>query len=102
MRLGGTSGVRIISKGIARAINPSGASGRIGATTTMWAQQQRQPSPEPPSSESLVVWWLEKTQESGEMSWQAQISVAAISRSRTVETSRTVGQSAINVPIILY
>ena len=101
MPLGGISGVWIISKGIARAMNPSGESGCIGATTRMWAQQQRQPSPEPPSSESFVE-WFEKRQESGEINWQAQISVAAISRTNTVTTRRTVGRRAINVPVPLY
>lgn len=60
----------------------------------MWAQQQRQPSPEPPSLES-GVWWLEKMQESGEISWQAKISVAAISSTMTVTIRRTVDQPAI-------
>ena len=66
----------------------------MGATTTMCAQQQRQPSPEPPSSESPVE-WLEKMQLSGEISWQAKISVAAISSTRTVTTRRTVDPCAI-------
>jgi hypothetical protein len=77
-------------------MNPTDARDVIGATITMWAQQQRQPSPDPPSLESGVL-WLEKTQESGEMSWQAKISVAAISRTKSVITRRTVGQSAMNL-----
>lgn len=95
MPLGGTSGVWITSKGTAREINPIDARGVIGATSTMWAQQQRQPSPEPPSLESLVE-WLAKMQESGEMSWQAKISVAAINRTASVTTRRTVNQCAIS------
>jgi hypothetical protein len=101
MPLGGASGVSISSKGTAREMNPKDAGGLNGGTTTMWAQQQRQLSPEPPSLESLVV-RLEKMQESGEMSWQAKISVAAISRNKSVTTNRTVGQSVMNLPLFLY
>ena len=61
------SGVRISSKGTAREMNPSETRGVIGGTTTICAQQQRQPSPDPPSLESEVL-WLEKMHESGEIS----------------------------------
>ncbi len=90
----GASGVWINSKGTAAETTPAGASGINGAAITMWAQQQRQPSPEPPSLESGVL-WLEKMQESGEISWQAKISVAAISSTTTVTIRRTVDQPAI-------
>jgi hypothetical protein len=79
MPFGGTSGVWITSKGTAREMNPTDARGVIGAAITMWAQQHRQPSPELPSLESGVL-WPEKMQESGEINWQAKISVAAVSR----------------------
>jgi hypothetical protein len=75
-------------------MKPREAGGVIGATTTRWAQQQRQPSPDPPSLVSGVL-WLEKIQESGEMSWQAKISVAARSSTRSVTTRRIVGQFAM-------
>ena len=91
MRVGGTAGAWKSSNGTASATNPRGASPVMGAATTMCAQQQRQPSPEPPSSESPVE-WLEKMQVSGEISWQAKISVAAISSTRSVTTRRTVDQ----------
>src|SRR5260370_7519676 len=86
------------SKGTAREIKPRGASGVIGATTTIWAQQHKQPSPEHPSSESPAV-WVEKMQVSGEISGHAKISVAAKSRINRVIPCRTVGQKAI--PLIL-
>jgi len=60
----------------------------------MCAQQQRHPSPEQPSLVSGVL-WLEKMQESGEMSWQAKISVAARSSTKSVTTRRIVGQLAM-------
>ena len=94
MRFGGTAGAWTSSNGTASATKPRGTSPTMGATTTMCAQQQRQPSPEPPSSESPVE-WLEKMQLSGEISWQAKISVAAISSTRTVTTRRTVDPCAI-------
>jgi hypothetical protein len=75
-------------------MNPTDARGVIGAAITMWAQQQRQPSPDPPSLESFVV-WFEKMQVSGEMSWQAKISVAAISRTTSVTIRRIVNQCAM-------
>ena len=75
-------------------MKPRVASGVIGAATTMCAQQHRHPSPEPPSLVSGVL-WLEKMQESGEMSWQAKISVAARSSTRSVTTRRIVGQLAM-------
>jgi hypothetical protein len=75
-------------------MKPRVASGVIGGTTTICAQQQRHPSPEPPSLVSGVL-WLEKMQESGEMSWQAKISVAARSSTRSVTTRRVVGQLAM-------
>lgn len=96
------SGAWISSKGAACEMNSRGTAGFTGATTKMCAQQHRQPSPESPSSLEPRVLWLEKMQESGEMTWQAKISVAAISSSRTVQTSRTVGLSATNVPVLLY
>jgi hypothetical protein len=74
-------------------MKPSVASGVMGVATTMCAQQQRHPSPDPPSLVSGVL-WLEKMQESGEMSWQAKISVAASSSTRSVITRRIVGQLA--------
>lgn len=61
----------------------------------MCAQQQRHPSPEPPSLVSGVL-WLEKMQESGEMSSQAKISVAAKRSTRRVTARRTVEQLATN------
>ena len=64
----------------------------------MCAQQQRQPSPEPPSQESPVV-RFEKMQESGEMSWQAKISVAASSRINSVTTRRVVDQCAMTLRV---
>jgi hypothetical protein len=79
---------------------PVGASGITGAAITMWAQQQRQPSPEPPSLESGVL-WLEKMQESGEMSSQAKISVPAISRTTSVTIRRSVDQWAIEIAFIM-
>ncbi len=75
-------------------MKPRAASGVTGAATTMCAQQQRHPSPEPPSLVSGVL-WLEKMQESGEMSSQAKISVAASSSTRSVTTRRIVGQLAM-------
>jgi len=75
-------------------MKPRVASGIIGAANTMCAQQQRHPSPEPPSLVSGVL-WLEKMQESGEMSSQAKISVAASSSTRSVTTRRIVGQLAM-------
>jgi hypothetical protein len=47
------------------------------------------------------VLWLEKMQESGEMSWQAKISVAAISSTTTVATRLIVNQCAISCFSIL-
>lgn len=94
MSMARNSGVRISSKGTAREMNPSDAKGVTGATTTMCAQQQRQPSPDPPSLVSEVL-WLEKMQESGEISWQAKISVAAISRTKSVTTRWAVDHFAI-------
>ena len=88
------SGVRISSKGTAREMKPSETRGVIGGTTTICAQQQRQPSPDPPSLESEVL-WLEKMHESGEISWHAKISVAAISRTKSVTTRRVVDHRAI-------
>ena len=75
-------------------MKPRAASGVIGGTTTICAQQQRHPSPEPPSLVSGVL-WLEKMQESGEMSSQAKISVAASSSTRSVTTRRIVGHFAM-------
>jgi len=60
----------------------------------MCAQQQRHPSPEPPSLVSGVL-WFEKMQESGEMSSHAKISVAASSSTRSVTTRRIVGRLAM-------
>jgi hypothetical protein len=85
------SGAWIFSNGTAREMNPKGASGTTGATTTMCAQQQKQPSPDPLSLESEVL-WLEKMQESGDMTWQAKISVPAISRTKIVTARRIVDQ----------
>jgi hypothetical protein len=50
------------------------------------------------------VLWLEKMQESGEMSWHAKISVAARSRTKTETTRRAVEKSAIWIytPIYCY
>ena len=67
---------------------------------TMWAQQHRQPSPAHPWSESFVV-WVEKRQAGGENKSHAKISVAARSRTKTVTTLRTVGQSAME-PYAFY
>jgi hypothetical protein len=75
-------------------MNPKVARGTIGATTTMWAQQHRQPSPAHPWSESFVV-WVEKRQVGGEIRSQAKISVAARSRIKAVTTRRIVGQKVI-------
>ena len=75
-------------------MKPRLASGVIGVATTMCAQQQRHPSPEPTSLVSGVL-WLEKMQESGEMSWQAKISVPARSSTRSVTMRRIVGQLAM-------
>lgn len=55
IRFGRTSGVRQASKATARAMNPEGATGTIGATTTMCPQQHRQPSAGQPSSESCEL-----------------------------------------------
>jgi hypothetical protein len=102
MPLAVKSGVWISAEGTAREMQPSWASGLIGAATTMWAQQHRHPSPEHPSSESPVLWlWAEKMQESGEISWQARISVAAVSRTSSVTTRRTADQYAIKLFFII-
>ena len=99
MRRVGKSGVWISSKGTASETVPAGASGITGAGITRWAQQ-RQPSPDPPSLESGVL-WLEKMQESGEISWQAKISVAAISSTTTATIRRIVDQPAIRLISII-
>ena len=88
------------SAGTACEINPNFTSGIIGATTTMWAQQQRHPSPEDPWSESFVV-GFEKRQVGGETKSQPKISVAARSRTKTVTTRRAVEQSAIWICLII-
>ena len=75
---------------------PRAASGCTGATTTMWAQQHRHPSPEHSLSESPVeCLWAKKMQESGEIHWQAKTSLAAISKTSSVTIRRTVDQCAI-------
>ena len=84
------------SAGTACEINPNFTSGMIGATTTMWAQQQRHPSPEDPWSESFVV-GFEKRQVGGETRSQPKISVAARSKTKTVITRRAVEKSAISI-----
>ncbi|HWB84448.1 MAG TPA: hypothetical protein VG675_09935 [Bryobacteraceae bacterium] len=88
------SGVRISSMGAVREMNPSEASGVMDGSTTMCAQQQRQPSPDPPSVVSEVL-WLEKIHVSGEMSWQAKISLPAISKTKSVTARRIVDHPAI-------
>jgi hypothetical protein len=80
-------------------MTPSLVSGTIGATTTMWAQQHKHPSPEHPWSESLEA-WVEKRQVEGEIRSQAKISVAASSRTKTVTIRWTVGQKTIDMVII--
>jgi hypothetical protein len=85
----------MFSTGTASEMNPKLASGTIGATTTMWAQQHRQPSPAHPWSESFVV-GVEKRQVGGENRSQAKISVAARSRTKTVTTRRMVESNAIS------
>jgi hypothetical protein len=90
----------MFSTGTVSEMNPRLASGTIGATTTMWPQQHRQPSPAHPWSESFVV-WVEKRQAGGENRSHAKISVAARSRTKTVTTLRTVGQSAME-PYAFY
>src|SRR6266404_5454856 len=94
MPIGGESGVWLSSEGTAAATKPKGARGAIAGTTTMWAQQHRHPSPEQPSSASLVV-CVEKRQIGEETRPQAKISVAARSSSRSVTTRRTVDQCAM-------
>jgi hypothetical protein len=72
-------------------MNPSGARGIIGGTTTICAQQQRQPSPAQPSSESWVVW--DENKHAGDaIASHAKISVAARSSKKSETTRRNVDQ----------
>src|SRR5262245_36811068 len=76
IRFVGTSDVLESLTAIASPTSPSGARGTIGWTTTMRAQQQRQPSPEQSSPESCVAW--DENRHSGDaIAAQAKISAPA-------------------------
>jgi hypothetical protein len=102
MPIGGNSGVWISSNVTVREMNPRSARGSTGGTTTMWAQQHTHPSPEHSLSESPVeCLWAEKMHESGEIHWQAKISLAAMNRTSSATARRTVDPNAVSSPFIL-
>jgi hypothetical protein len=84
----------------ARSTNPNGATGAIGATTTICPQQHRQPSAEQPSSESCEA-CVENRQSGDAFAAQARISVAARSSKRTATKLRASREATIVCPLIM-
>src|ERR1700684_1336158 len=82
----------------ARATNANGATEPVGATTTICAQQHRQPSAPQLSSESCEAW--EENRQAGDaLALQAKIAAAARSRKRTPTKLRTTRHPTILGPL---